>query len=34
MRNELSLEVAKMVKSKIEEPAPLSVSILEDKSWI
>ena len=34
MKNDLSLEVAQMVKNKLEEPAPLSVSILEDKSWI
>ncbi len=34
MKNDISLELAQMVKEKLEEPAPLSVSILEDKSWI
>ena len=34
MKNESSLEIAQMVQNKLEELAPLSVSILEDKSWI
>ncbi len=34
MKNAISLDIAQMVKERIEEPAPLSVSILEDKSWI
>ena len=34
MKNSVSMDLAKMVYEKIENPAPLSVSILEDKSWI
>ena len=34
MKNALSLETAQMVKDIIEIPVPLSVSILEDKSWV
>ena len=34
MKNELSLDVAQMVKNKIDEFVPLNVSILEDKSWV
>jgi len=34
MKNALSLEIAQMVKDTISDPAPLSVSILDDKSWI
>lgn len=34
MKNALSLDTAQMVKGIIEQPVPLSVSILEDKSWI
>jgi len=34
MKNDIALDVAELVKTKIENPAPLSVSILEDKSWI
>lgn len=34
MKNELSFEIAKMVKERIKTPSPLSVSILEDKNWI
>ena len=34
MKNAASLEIAQIVKEKIIEPAPLSVSILADKSWI
>jgi len=34
MKNALSEDVAKMVKAMIGKSSPLSVSILEDKSWI
>ncbi len=34
MKNALSVEIAQMVKDMVETPSPLSVSILEDKSWI
>ena len=34
MKNVLSLDIAKMVKEKIKTPAPLAISILEDKNWI
>lgn len=34
MKTALSMDIAKMVQEKIEKPAPLSVSILEDKNWI
>lgn len=34
MKNDLSLEIAQMAKNKLQELAPLSVSILEDKSWV
>lgn len=34
MKTDLSMEIAQLVQEKIQEPAPLSVSILEDKSWI
>ena len=34
IKNAVSLETAQIVKDLIETPAPLSVSILEDKSWV
>lgn len=34
MANSVALEIAQMAKNKLEELAPLSVSILSDKSWI
>ncbi|MCR4880701.1 MAG: LamB/YcsF family protein [bacterium] len=34
MKNALSIDTAQMVKSVIEQPVPLAVSILEDKSWV
>ena len=34
MKHAVSMDIANMVKQTIIEPAPLSVSILEDKSWI
>jgi len=34
MKHAASMDIANMVKHTIIEPAPLSISILEDKSWV
>ena len=34
MKNAVSMDIAQMVKNMIAQPAPLPVSILEDKSWV
>ena len=34
MKNAVSMDIAQMVKNMIVQPAPLPVSILEDKSWV